>query len=200
MRQKGLIGWGIIVAILYWPVEAMIDAFLFGSRGFLDSLFGDDLHEVWMRSMISIAFIGFGWLAQRGVNQQQVFQQQLYAERDRLHRIIDSSYDAYVSMDDKGMITGWNRSAEELFGWHMNEVIGQALADIIIPERKREAHNKGLKCYNENSLGPWLYKPVYTQAIHRDGSEIVIEMVVTPLKSGDVQEFFAFIRNKGSQV
>jgi PAS domain S-box-containing protein len=101
-------------------------------------------------------------------------------------------------MDDEGIITGWNRSAETLFGWQMNEVMGQPLAETIIPERQREAHYKGLEVYKESSVGPWLYKPVYTQAIHRDGSEFVIEMVVTPLQSGDVQEFFAFIRKKSS--
>jgi PAS domain S-box-containing protein len=164
----------------------------------MGSLFSPDPHEIWMRTIISMAFIGFGWLAQRGINQQHVFQQRQRVERDRLHTVIENTYDAYVSMDEEGKITGWNRSAETLFGWQMNEAMGQPLAEIIIPERQREAHYKGLKEYKENSVGPWLYKPVYTQAIHRDGSEFVIEMVVTPLQSDDVQEFFAFIRKKSS--
>ena len=198
MQRIGLAGLGVVVAILYWPAEAMIEAFLFGSRGFLDSLFSNDLHEIWMRSIISLVFIGFGLLAQRGINQQRVFRQRQNAERDRLHKIIDNTYDAYVSMDGEGIITGWNRSAETLFGWQMNEVIGESLAEIIIPERQRGAHRKGLKEYKESSVGSWLYKPVYTQAIHRDGSELVVEMVVTPLQLSDTQEFFAFIRKKSS--
>ena len=198
MQRIGLAGLGIIIAVLYWPLEAMVHAFLFGNRGFLNSLLSTDPHEIWMRTIISMAFICFGWLAQRGINQQHVFQQRLHSERDRLHKVIENTYDAYVSIDEKGIITGWNRSAETLFGWQMNEAMGQPLAEIIIPERQREAHYKGLKEYKESSVGPWLYRPVYTQAIHRDGSEFVIEMVVTPLQSGDVQEFFAFIRKKSS--
>lgn len=198
MQRIGLVSLGVVVAILYWPFEAMLEAFLFGSRGFLDSLFSNDLHEIWMRSIISMVFIGFGWLAQQSINQQRVFQQRQHAERDRLHKVIENTYDAYVSMDDEGIITGWNRSAEKLFGWQMNEAMGQSLAEIIIPERQREAHHKGLKDYKKNSVGPWLYKPVYTQAVHRDGSELVVEMVVTPLQLGDTQEFFAFIRKKSS--
>ena len=198
MQRTGLAGLGIIVAVLYWPFEAMVHAYLFGNRGFLDSLFSDDPHEIWMRTMISMAFIGFGLLAQHGVRQQHAFQKRLHEKRDRLHKIIDNTYDAYVSMDDEGMITGWNRSAEVLFGWRMNEAVGQPLAEIIIPVRQREAHYNGLKKYKENSVGPWLYRPVYTQAIHRDGSEFGVEMVVTPLQSGNVQEFFAFIRRKSS--
>jgi PAS domain S-box-containing protein len=189
---------GIIVAILYWPFEALVHAFLFGERSFFNSLFSTDPHEIWMRTMISVGFIGFGVLGQRGIKQQHIFQQRLHEERDRLHKIIDNTYDAYVGMDDEGIITGWNRSAETLFGWQMNEAIGKSLAEIIIPERQREAHRKGLKEYKESSVGPWLYKPIYTQAIHRDGSELVVEMVVTPLQLSDTQEFFAFIRKKSS--
>ncbi len=198
LKRTGLASLGILIAVLYWPAEAMVEAFLLSGRSFMGCLFSTDPHEIWMRSIISLAFIGFGLLAQRGINQQHVFRQCLHAERDRLHKIIDNSYDAYVGMDDEGIITGWNRSAEMLFGWQMNEAMGQPLAEIIIPERLREAHQKGLKDYKESSVGPWLYKPVYTQAIHRDGSEFVIEMVVTPLQSGDTQEFFAFIRMKSS--
>ena len=198
MQRVSLIGLGVIVAILYWPVEAAVDSFLFSNRGFFNSLFINEAHEIWMRTIVSIVFIGFGWLAQRGLKQQHIFQKRLHEERDRLHKVIENTYDAYVSMDEEGKITGWNRSAESLFGWQMNEAMGQPLAEIIIPERQREAHYKGLKEYKENSVGPWLYKPVYTQATHRDGSEFVIEMVVTPLQSGNVQEFFAFIRKKSS--
>jgi len=198
LQRVSLIGLGVVVAILYWPVEAAVDSFLFSNRGFFNSLFINEAHEIWMRTIVSIVFIAFGWLAQRGLKQQHIFQKRLHEERDRLHKVIENTYDAYVSMNEEGKITGWNRSAETLFGWQMNEAMGQPLAEIIIPERQREAHDKGLKEYKENSVGPWLYKPVYTQAIHRDGSEFVIEMVVTPLQSGDVQEFFAFIRKKSS--
>jgi len=196
LQRIGLVGLGIIIAVLYWPAEAVVHAFLFGGGDFLSSLFSADPNEIWMRTIISMSFIGFGWLAQRGVNQQHVFQKRLHEERDRLHKIIDNAYDAYVGMDAEGRITGWNRSAEVLFGWPMNEVMGQPLAEIIIPERARDAHYKGLQRYRDTSVGLWLYKPVYTQAMHRDGSEFVVEMVVTPLQSGDGQEFFAFIRKK----
>ncbi len=198
MQRIGLACVGSVIAILYWPFEAMVHALLFNSRSFSNSLFSADPHEIWMRTIISLAFIGFGLLAQRGINQQHIFQKRMHGEKDRLHKIIDNTYDAYVSMDEEGKITGWNRSAETLFGWPMNEVMGQALAEIIIPERQREAHQIGLKRYKENSVGSWLYKPVYTQAMYRDGSEFVVEMVVTPLQSGDTQEFFAFIRKKSS--
>jgi len=43
-----------------------------------------------------------------------------------------------------------------------------------------------------------LYKPVRTRALHQDGFEFSIEMVVTPIKSDGSEEFFAFIREQGN--
>lgn len=196
VQQIGFTRLGILVGILYWPGEAAVHAFVFNDAGFFDSLFISDPHEIWMRMLISVAFIGFGWVAQRNISEQRELQKRLRKKRDRLHQILDSTYDAYVGMDQTGKIVDWNRSAETMFGWRANEAIGRQLADTILPEHYREAHLKGMKRYAEMGIGSWLYKPVNTQAMHRDGTELDIEMVVTPIQADDEQEFFAFIRKR----
>lgn len=197
LQRIGFMRLGIMVGILYWPLEAVIHAYVFSDAGFQESLFVTDLHEIWMRMLVSLAFVGFGWAAQRGINEQQELQKRLRRKRDRLHQIIDSTYDAYVGTNQAGTIIDWNRSAEAMFGWRANEAIGRQLVDTILPEHYREAYLKGMKRYMEMGIGSWLYKPVQTQAMHRDGTEMNIEMVVTPIQAGDVQEFFAFIRHRG---
>jgi len=199
LQRIGFTGLGVLVGILYWPGEAAVHAFIFVDDGFFDSLFVSDPHEIWMRTLISLAFVGFGWIAQRGINEQRELQNRLRRKRDRLHQILDSAYDAYIGMDESGNIIDWNRSAEAMFGWRANEAINRPLVKTIVPEHYREAHLKGMKRYLELGIGSWLYKPVQTQALHRDGSEIDIEIVVTPIKAGDVQEFFAFIRRRGGK-
>ena len=199
LQRIGFMGLGVLVGVLYWPVEAAVHAFIFNDASFFDSLFVSDPHEIWMRMLISLAFVGFGWVAQRGINEQHILQTRLRRKRDRLHQILDSAYDAYIGMDDSGKIIDWNRSAEAMFGWRANEAIGRQLVDTIMPEHYREAHLKGMKRYLQMGIGSWLYKPVQTQAIHRDGNEIDVEVVVTPIKAGDAQEFFAFIRRRGEK-
>src|SRR6185503_19376957 len=55
-----------------------------------------------------------------------------------LAAIVDSSEDAIVSKTLKGIITSWNASAERLFGYAANEVVGQHISLIIPVDRMDE--------------------------------------------------------------
>jgi len=196
LKRFNLAQLGILVGVLYWPVEALMHDFIFGHDNFLDNLLSSDPNELWMRTVISTIFIGFGFYAQRAVKRQQQLHDALHRKSERLQQIIDCTYDAYVSINHYGTITGWNHSAETLFGWPAYRVVDKNL-EIIIPNRLRADHHRGMRNYQQESIGPWLYKPVRTQGLHRDGFEFSIEMVVTPIKSDGMQEFFAFIRKQG---
>ena len=43
-------------------------------------------------------------------------------------------------MDAKGRIVEWNPAAEQTFGYAREEAIGRSLAELMIPERLRQAH------------------------------------------------------------
>jgi len=195
LQRVGFSGLGILVAVLFWPAEALLHAFIFGDESFFENLFSGDADELWMRVLISATLIGFGFYAQRAFGRQQALQGQLEKKGERLQAIIDHTYDAYVSADVDGNIIEWNRSAEILFGWPRQKIIGEPLATIV-PERLREDHHRGMQHYRNSQIGSWLYKPVRTQALHRDGFEFSIEMVVTPLTTEGSMEFFAFIREQ----
>src|ERR1043165_9805259 len=55
-----------------------------------------------------------------------------------LAAIIDSSEDAIVGKNLNGIITSWNKSAENIFGYAEKEAIGKHISLIIPPDRLSE--------------------------------------------------------------
>jgi PAS domain S-box-containing protein len=146
-----------------------------------------------------------GALFEKGGNEGVAFvldlSEQKHAE-DALRRveqqarsIVDSALDAVVAMDADGIITGWNKHAEEIFGWTRPEALGRRMSETIIPMQYRLSHESGLRHFFKIGQGPILNRRIEITALRRDGREFPVELTVTPRKSGDTWTFSSFIRD-----
>jgi PAS domain S-box-containing protein len=71
------------------------------------------------------------------LRRQSESERDLYGERERLFSaVVESSNDAIITKSPQGIITGWNRAAERLFGYSAREAVGRPI-DIIMPEGQR---------------------------------------------------------------
>jgi len=122
-------------------------------------------------------------------------EQALRASETRLTAILRSALDAHVAMDDTGCVTSWNQQAEAMFGWAEQDVLGQRLADIIVPHAHREAHAAGLRRFLATGEGPILNQRIELTALRRDGTEFPVELAVAPVRVGSSWLFSAFVRD-----
>lgn len=113
----------------------------------------------------------------------------------RLGSILDTTHEAYVGMDSYGLITDWNPAAERVFGWTRAEAVGRVLSQTIIPERFREAHERGLQRYLDTGEGPFLNVRAELYGLHRNGTEMPVEVTISPHRSGDSVSFHAFLHD-----
>lgn len=62
------------------------------------------------------------------------------AEKDRelLASIVDSSTDAVIAVDCDGLVTAWNRGAQELYGYAAAEIMGKPIESYLAPEHATE--------------------------------------------------------------
>ncbi len=113
--------------------------------------------------------------------------------------IIEASLDCIVTMDDHGRIAEFSPSAERLFGYSRREVVGQPMADLLIPPALRPAHRDGLAHYLATGEGPILGRRVHQTAMRRDGTEFPIELAISRVAVDGPAHFSAFVRDLTDQ-
>jgi PAS domain S-box-containing protein len=93
----------------------------------------------------------------------------LRRSEERIRAVIETAGDAFIGMDDAGVVTDWNHRAEMAFGWSRAEAIGQPVADLIIPARFRSAHRLGLRRFLSTGVSAILGERLELCALTRDG-------------------------------
>jgi PAS domain S-box-containing protein len=98
-------------------------------------------------------------------------------EREQTIRTItDSAQDAVIMLDAAGLVSFWNPSAERIFGWTTDEVLGRPLEEFLIPERFRDAHRAGYQRFQQGAHGKVLGQTIELTALDRYCREISVEL------------------------
>jgi two-component system sensor kinase FixL len=84
--------------------------------------------------------------------------------------IINSATDAVVTINEEHVIIGYNRGAEQMFGYTREEALGQDLK-IIVPPPYKEVHRDYVRRYVATREARMIGKHVRLSAQRRDGSE-----------------------------
>ena len=84
--------------------------------------------------------------------------------------IIDTATDAIVTINEDHVIVGYNRGAENVFGYTREEALGQDLK-IIIPPPHKEVHREYVRRFIATRVSHVIGKHVRLNAQRRDGSE-----------------------------
>ncbi|MGK7391961.1 MAG: PAS domain-containing sensor histidine kinase [Candidatus Cyclobacteriaceae bacterium M2_1C_046] len=114
-------------------------------------------------------------------------------------KIMNSALDAIICIDSRGFIIIWNDQAEKIFGWKREEVLGEPVVDLIIPQKFKERYHKGFKQYMETGEDPLLHKLIQGTAINRKKREFPVELFVIPIEQDSAMNFCAFIRDISTQ-
>ena len=110
-----------------------------------------------------------------------------------MRAVLDAALDAVIGMDARDVVTYWNPRAESIFGWTREEALGRYLRDLIIPERYREAHTRGMAHFLATGQGPVLGRRIELHGLRRDGREFPVELSITAVKEGESYSFSAFL-------
>lgn len=91
--------------------------------------------------------------------------------------VVESSDDAIISKDLKGIIRSWNRGAERIFGYTAAEAIGQPITMIAAPHRVNEIPGILARIAAGERIDHY-----ETQRRTKDGRIITVSLTVSPIK------------------
>jgi diguanylate cyclase (GGDEF)-like protein/PAS domain S-box-containing protein len=118
------------------------------------------------------------------------------AAAERVQRLIASSPDAFISIDESLTILEWNASAEALFGWSREEMLGRPLAPLVAIEGDAWADPQAaVQRYVETGQSKVMGRRIEGIAQRRDGSRLPVELVLNSSRSEGRILFDAFIRD-----
>jgi len=109
-------------------------------------------------------------------------------EQEELYRtLFEQANDAFVLENENEDILDVNMRTCEMFGYTREELLSMKTTDLQPNEIQ------SLSIYSDPDH--LIYKPVETIALHRDGSEMTIELSIVPLKAGKETLFMSIIRD-----
>ncbi len=111
----------------------------------------------------------------RDITSRKEAEEDLRESEQHLLSVTNSAQDAIVSADNHGNIIFWNEGARNIFGYDEEEVVGKPLL-ILMPEKYREAHAKGMWRYVETGEKNVIGQTVELHGLKKDGTEFPLEL------------------------
>jgi PAS domain S-box-containing protein len=93
-----------------------------------------------------------------------------------LANIVESSYDAIITVSLEGYITSWNKSAEQVYGYLQEEILGKPISFVAPPHLSDETK----KLIERIMQGESVYN-YETVRIRKDGKLINISLTLSPV-------------------
>jgi PAS domain S-box-containing protein len=121
-------------------------------------------------------------------------EEELRRSEARKAAILDSALDCIVTIDHEGCITEFNHAAERAFGYRRDEVLGQQLADVIVPPALRQRHRQGFARYLTTGETRVLGRRIEMTALRADGSEFPAELAITRIPLDGPPSFTGYLR------
>lgn len=135
----------------------------------------------------------------RDITESKRQQVALEQSEERLRATVEASLDPIVGMDSEGRIIQFNEAAEGCFGYQRDQVLGEPLAERLMPERFRKTHRAGLKRYLESGEANVIGKRIEVTGLRADGEEFPAELAINVTKGPTGTIFVGYMRDVTEQ-
>ena len=115
-------------------------------------------------------------------------------EHALFQQFFEASPDGVLVVNSKGLITRVNAQTEKMFGYSRAEMQGQPI-EILVPDRFRKGHERDRSHYQAEPHMRAMGAGLELFARRRDGSEFPVEIMLSPISSGEEAMVLTVVRN-----
>lgn len=130
--------------------------------------------------------------------QQQITEQQLKESEAKARSILETTVDAIITIDPRGGIKSFNKTAEKLFGYRSSDVIGKNVR-ILMPEPYRGEHDDYMNRYLDTGQRKIIGIGREVTGRRKDGSNFPMYLAVSEVKLPDQHIFTGIVRDISEQ-
>lgn len=112
----------------------------------------------------------------------------------RFENIATASPDAIIGSDEHGRITLWNHSAEKIFGYVAEEILGQP-GSIIVPDNWRKVYEHELVRLQQGEQMKLPDRRIELSALRKDGTEFPAEFSLSTWTEAGSRHIGAIVRD-----
>jgi len=111
-----------------------------------------------------------------------------------LRGIMDTVVDGIITIDDGGTVLSFNPSAERIFGYSADEVVGRNV-NMLMPEPDHSQHDSYLRRYVETGEARVVGIGRQVKGRRKDSSVFPLDLAVTQMRQGDMVTFIGVVRD-----
>jgi PAS domain S-box-containing protein len=131
----------------------------------------------------------------RDISERRRREREVQRSEARLRATVEAAFDAVIAIDSDGVIVEFNAAAERVFGRRREAVVGQPLADVMLPRERRAEYECGMRALRARKGGPVLGRLVETTLLHADGHEIPVEVAMSVAAVAEGNIFVGHVRD-----
>ncbi|MCX5903682.1 MAG: PAS domain S-box protein, partial [Proteobacteria bacterium] len=130
----------------------------------------------------------------RDITDRKQAEQALRESQEQFRAVMEKANDAVFFVDTTGNIRFWNRTAEDLYGYREDEVLGQPFSTVV-PKKFKEAHRQWLEKFLATDEETAPRATVEGIGERKDGSVFCVETSTGILQRGDDKFLIAIVRD-----
>jgi len=113
---------------------------------------------------------------------------------ERLRAILETAVEGIITIDERGSIESFNRSAEKIFGYTAREAVGQNVK-LLMPAPFRQAHDGYIENYRDSGHAKIIGIGREVVGQRKDGTVFPMDLSVSEVRLANRRLFTGFVRD-----